>query len=448
MELKFNQGFNRILKNTGYLFSEKVFNLVFSTLVGIYVARYLGPNDYGLLQYSISFISIFIAFATLGTNQIVIRDLVRYPEKETDILGTTFLLMIISGFIFVIIAIIIGFILNTDSTTRILLIICSSTLIFQAFQVFDYWFQAKILSKYSSLVRSVSQIISSILKLIFILIGLNVVYLSLPILLVGLINGILWYFFFHRVRDGSINWNFDRQYAVRLIKDTWPLILAGLSVAVYMRIDQIMLKNMVDSVAVGNYAVAVKLSELWFFIPLTITSSVFPVLVKDRNFDNVKYYNRLQYLFDFMAGLALVIAIPITYFSNDIILLIFGSDYLLAGEVIAIHILGGVFVTLGVTRSNWIINENLQIYGMIFTLTGAILNIILNLLLIPEFGVEGAAISTIISQGFSAWILAICFGKTRNIFLMQSRSILKAILFIPFFISMKRLSFELKNNEK
>jgi O-antigen/teichoic acid export membrane protein len=242
------------------------------------------------------------------------------------------------------------------------------------------------------------------------------------------------------------NWGFDPDYAKGLLKDSWPLILSGLSVAVYMRIDMVMLKSMVDANTVGNYAAAVHVSELWYFIPMAVASSVFPSIIKSKKDSIEKYHRRLQYLYDVMAGMAIVIAIPMTFLSDFVIQLLFGTEYALAGGVLAVHIWAGIFVFLGVARSKWIINENYQFYGMLFTIVGALSNVALNLWLIPLLGIMGAAWATVISYIISAWATGIFIKETRVAFFMQGKAMLRAVMVIPAYHSIKSIYREAKNN--
>ena len=436
----FSAGFKKILSNTGYLFGEKVFNMVLSLLVGIWVARYLGPEEFGLWQYSNSLVGLVTAVATLGTTNIVIRDLVDQPEEEeARILGTSFVLMLGAGLVTAIIIVGVGFWLNNETVTRWLVVIASVNLILNAFNAFDYWFQSKVLSKYSVYARTTAQIVVSVLKVLFILLSLSVIYIAVTVVVGGVVRIIVWLYSYELEEKKVSKWGFDPKYAKRLLKDSWPLILSGLSVAVYMKIDQVMLKNMVNVNAVGNYAVAVRVSELWYFIPATIASSVFPSIINSKKDSIEKYHRRLQYLYDVMAGVAIAIALPMTFLSDFIINLLFGSEYALAGGVLAIHIWAGIFVFLGVVRVKWIINENYQFYGMICTISGAISNVILNIWLIPIMGIMGAAWATVISQAIAAWILGYFIPKLRISSYMMFKSIYSSILVYPVYNSIKAI---------
>ena len=440
MKNNYSSGFKKILSNTGYLFGEKVFNMALSLLVGIWVARYLGPDELGLLRYAQSFVGLFIAVASLGTTQIVIRDLVNEPEEsEGRILGTSFFLMLVAGVITALLVIGIGVWQNNDTLTISLIVIASVNLIFQAFDVFDYWFQSKVLSKYSVYARTIAQITISIIKVILILFSLSIIYFALTMIAAGIIQSVVWAAYFQKQKKSTMNWKFDAEYAKSLLKNAWPLIISGISVAIYMKIDQVMLKSMVNANAVGNYSVAVTVSQLWYFIPLTITSSVFPSIIQSKK-DNVeKYYRRLQYLYDVMTAIAVAIALPMTFLSNFVILSLFGPEYTQAGVVLAIHIWAGVFVFLGVVRNRWIINENYQFYGMIFTISGAVANIAMNIWLIPIYGITGAAWATLVSQALSAWFIALFFDKTRLAFKMHLRAIFNALLIYPVIKSLTKI---------
>ncbi len=447
MHPEFSSGFKKILSNTGYLAGEKVFNMILSLLVGIWVARYLGPEDYGLWQYASSLVGLVTALATLGTTQIVIRDLVNEPkENEGSILGTSFLLMIVAGSITAIAIIGIGFWFNDESVTRWLIVISSVNLILISFNAFDYWFQSKVLSKYSVFARTGANLMASVLKVLFIILTLSVIYFALAVIIGAVVKIIIWLYSYKKENRNIYSWNFDANYAKEILKDSWPLIISGLSVAIYMKIDQVMLKSMVDASAVGNYAVAVKISELWYFIPIAIASSVYPTIIKSKKENIEKYYKRLQYLYDMMAGMAVVIAVPMTFLSNPLIKVLFGPDYSMAGGVLAIHIWAGIFVFLGVARSKWIINENYQFYGMIFTISGAISNVILNIWLIPLLGIIGAAWATVISYIISAWASSFFISKTRIAFKMQGKSIIKAFMIVPVYQSLKHIYNESKKD--
>jgi O-antigen/teichoic acid export membrane protein len=208
------------------------------------------------------------------------------------------------------------------------------------------------------------------------------------------------------------------------LRDSWPLIFGSIAASIYMRIDQVMIKEMLDAEAVGQYAAAVRLSEAWYFIPVVISASLFPAIINAKKVSEKLYYERLQKLYDLMVWTALAIAIPMTFMSDWIVELLYGEKYYQAGSVLMIHIWAGVFVFLGVASGKWLLNENLQKIAFYRTFYGMLINISLNYLLIPKFGIIGAAISTTISYMFAGYLLDISNKKTKQMFFMKTKTIL------------------------
>ena len=207
------------------------------------------------------------------------------------------------------------------------------------------------------------------------------------------------------------------------MRDSWPLILSGIVVSIYMKIDQIMIKEMLDAEAVGQYAAAVRLSEAWYFIPGVIAGSLFPAIMNSKKISEELYYSRIQKLYNLVVWIAIVIALPITFLSDWIVELLYGSQYDQSGSVLMIHIWAGVFVFLGVASGKWFIIENIPLYALYRTIAGSFINIILNFFLIQEHGIVGAAYATLISQLIASYLFNAINKKTRYTFVMQTRTI-------------------------
>ena len=188
---------------------------------------------------------------------------------------------------------------------------------------------------------------------------------------------------------------------------------------IYMRIDQIMIQEMLGEREVGLFSAAVRISEVWYFIPMIITASLFPSIVNAKKISEELYYARLQRLYTFMVWLAIAIALPMTFLSDWLVTLLYGESYREAGQVLMVHIWAGVFVFLGVASGRWLISENLQWIAFYRTFSGAIINIILNFVLIPIYGLIGAAIATVIAQTMAAFVCDILSKKTRMAFFMK-----------------------------
>jgi O-antigen/teichoic acid export membrane protein len=421
-----SEGFKKYFFNTSWLFFEHIVRLVVALFISVYVARYLGPDQYGLLNYSISFVTLFSAIATLGLDQIVIRDLVKDRNKRDSLLGTAFVLKL-SGAVFVIAILAIGVqFTSNDLFTNLLIFIIAAGTLFQSMNVVDFYYQSKVQSKFSVQVKFWTIMGISLLKVYSIYIGAPLLWFAFLVLLENIILAGGFFLIYNSKGLSIFSWHFDLDMAKSLLKSSWPLIFSGIVISLYMKIDQVMIKEMLDSQAVGIYASAVKLSEAWYFVPMIISSSLFPAIIESKKISEKLYYERLQKLYDLLFIVALSIIIPTTLLSNWVIDIFYGQAYFGAGAVLSIHIWAGLFVFLGVARSKWILTENLQKYSFLYYSIGAVSNIALNLYLIPIHGINGAAFATLISQ-FIAVILGPFFIKQTRI---SAYMLLKSIFFV------------------
>ena len=424
-KLKSNQGFMRYFKNTSWLFAEKILRMVVGLFVGIWAARYLGPEQFGLFSYAQAFVGLFAAIAGLGLDGIIVRELVKNPSKQAVLLGTAFYLKLI-GALLVLLALAGTVTLShQDSLTTWLIFIIASSTVFQSFNVVDFFFQAKVLSKYVVYANIISLLISSFVKIGLILTNASLIAFAWVILFDSVILMLGFVYYFQRHAKLNIKrLNFSKATAINLLKDSWPLILSGLVISIYMKVDQIMIKEMLDAEAVGQYVAAVRLSEAWYFIPMVIASSLFPAIINAKKVSKEIYYAQLQKLYDLMVWIAIAIALPMTFLSDWVIDLLYGVQYDQSGAILMIHIWAAVFVFLGVASSRWFIVENLQKYSLYRTLAGALINVMLNYILIPIYGIYGAAYATLASQVVASYLFNITNKKLRYTFLLQTNAIL------------------------
>lgn len=216
---------------------------------------------------------------------------------------------------------------------------------------------------------------------------------------------------------------FDKDAAKATLAESWPLLLSGLSIMIYMRIDQIMLGHMSGSADVGLYAAAVRISEVWYFVPVFFAQSAFPAIVRSKEEDPLLYGKRLQNMFSFTCVISYFMILPLTLFSKLIIVALFGTAYAASGSIVAVLVWAGLFVSLGVVQSSWLVNEGLTRLALYRTLFGAIANVILNLILIPVLGIMGAAIATVASYAMAAMFSNLFSEVTRPVFRMQLKGL-------------------------
>ena len=420
-----HKNFMKYFKNTSWLFGEKILRMIVALFVGVWVARYLGPEKFGLLSYAQSFVALFAVVASLGLDGLVVRELVKDESRAETLLGTSFFLKIFGAFsMLIFLAIALQFTSN-DFYTKALIFIIASASIFQSFNVVDFYFQSKVMGKYIVYANVISLLFSSVVKITLIISNSSLEAFVWVVLFdsIVLALGYLYYFFKHS--DFKIQkLIFSKSTAILLLKDSWPLILSGIVISIYMKIDQVMIKQLLGNEEVGQYSAAVRISEAWYFIPGVIASSLFPAIINAKKHSEELYYKRLQRLYNLMVWIAIAIAVPITFLSDSIINLLYGGQYNQAGGVLLIHIWSGIFVFLGVVSSQWLLTENLTKISMLNTAIGAIINVVLNLILIKKMGIVGAAWASLASYSLSAYFLLFFWKKTQKNFFLITKSLI------------------------
>jgi len=401
--LEGRQSLQDIISNTGWLFADKVLRMGMGLLVGVWVARYLGPEQFGLLSYTGAFVALFSAFANLGLDGIVVRNIVRNPSCRDETLGTAFVLKIIGGALTL--GLTTGAILllrPADTLTHWLVGITAAGMIFQAFDTIDFWFQSQVRSKYTVYAKNAAFLCVTLVKVVLILVKAPLVafaWAGLAEIALGAAGMAAAY----RVSGRKLKtWRASTHLARELLRDSWPLILSSVVIMIYMRIDQVMIGEMVGNTEVGVYSAAVRLAEVWYFIPMAVVSSVFPSVVEARAVGDALFYGRLQKLYNLMAFMAYIVAIPVTFIAGWVVEILFGAAYGKAGPMLALLIWAGLFTNLGVARSSFLTTMNWTRVHFITVSLGCLINVLLNLLLIPRFGGMGAVVASCIAYWFAA----------------------------------------------
>ena len=428
--LKSHPGVRRYGINTAWLFSEQVLRLIAGFFVGVWVARYLGPEKFGLFSYALAFVSIFQGIAKLGLDGIVVRDLVQESEKRDVYLGTSFWLKLIGGVITFLVIVIILFIQSISTysfftETNIYILIIAFGIIFQSFEVIDFYYQATVQAKYISIRRIIQLILSSIIKIFLVLTGADLIWFVLASLFDIISLSIMGWLIYRSQGLPNFVRYFDIEIGKKLLKDSWPLLLSSIAISIYMRIDQVMIKNMLGDREVGLYSAAMRLVEVWYFIPMIITQSVFPAIVSRYN-DKQEFYRRLIILSAVMGYLGLFMSVILNLSSYFIIKILYGEKFLDAASILSIlsFIIFISFWMSGVSRRQAI---DMQKFALFATTLSAISNIILNLIFIPLYGVKGAAVASVLNQFIAGPFFAFVHPKVRENFYI----VLKGLL-LPF----------------
>ncbi len=412
----------KAMSNTGWLFGDHAVRMGVGLIVSVWLARYLGPEQFGLFSYAIAFVALFGAVAGLGLGGIVVRDLVRAPEIANDTLGTSFLLQIIGGLLAFFLAVVAIFITRPDDQLSILMVtVLGFAMVFKSTEVVKYWFESQVQSKYSVWVENSAFLLFACVKVVLILGQASLMafvwtlFAEGVVVAAALLGVYVW-------RGGHLNeWRSSQIRAKTLLKDSWPLIVSGLAVIIYMRIDQIMLGQMLGNESVGIYSAAVRISEVWYFIPMAIVASVFPFLMQNQ--DQAVFVKNFQRLFDLMFAISFPMTLLIATFSSLIIRFMFGVEYQDASSVLSVYAWAILFAFLGVPAGRWYLYADMQKLALVRTTLGAVVNVLLNMVLIPLYGSVGAAYATLVAIVISNVLFNALDGRTRHLFVMQIRAL-------------------------
>jgi PST family polysaccharide transporter len=419
-------GVRRILSNTGWLAGDRLIRLGVGLFVTSWVARYLGPGQFGLLNYAVAFVFLFSILGALGLDSIVIRGLVQDPAAKDRLLCTAFCVKFTGGLLGYSLAQATLFFSHADRTTTALIAIIGLGTLVQATDVVDYWFQSQVKAKWSVLAKNTAFFAITAFKIALLTLHAGIIWFGVSALLEIAMGACGMIFFLIRLGEAPATWKFDPQLARRLLSQSWPLFLSGISVMVYMRIDQVMLEKMCGQSAVGLYSAAVRISELFYFVPTALASSILPSIVRSRALSKEIYLGRIQKYFNLSALMAVAVAVPISLGSNLIIGTLYGAQFHGVATILTVHVWASLFVFMGVARGQYLLAEGKVVFLMIATASGAVTTILLNLLLIPRFGVFGSAYATVAAYCVSDLLSSFCYKGTFQTGIMQ----LKA-LFVP-----------------
>lgn len=410
------------ISNLGWLLADRSMRLGVGLIVGVWIARYLGPQKFGLLSYATAFAALFGAFSTLGLDGIVIRELAKYPERKNVLMGSAFVLKLLGGVTALIIAFLcISILSHGDKLTIWLVSLAASAFVFQSLNVIDMFFQAKVQSRYSVFALNGAFICITLVKVLLLLNSASLIYFAWAAL--GEIAlGMLLLLVAYRANHNEIRlWRYDRGTAGELLGSSWPLIFGSIALLIQARIDQVMLGQMISNEEVGQYSAAMRLIEVFAFVPVIIVSTLSPHVAKAKATSETLYRKRLLEVYRAMTITFILVAVPIFLFGERIVLLVFGSAYKEAGFLLSLFAVRLFFANFGVAKTLFLTNENLFRYSLVTSIIGAVVNIAGNYMLIPRFQSEGAIISTMVSYSITTFGMDIFYARTRvNLRLMIS----------------------------
>ena len=414
----------KVVKNLIWAVAGKITTLLGSLLVGILVARYLGPQQYGLMNYVFSYVMLFQVFATFGLDNIEIREEAKNPENKDKIIGTAFCLKIAFAILTIGAIILISELSEADALTRWMIYIYSLSIVMNTFSVIRNHFTALVWNEYIVKTEILRTIIGAGVKIVLLLIhaplwGFICATLFDTILLAG------GYITSYRRKIGLISlWKFDKPTAFYLIKQSFPLLLSGAAIIIYQKIDQVMLGNMIDKQSVGFYSVAGKFTELCIFVPTILSQTITPILVKLYENNVTEYKNKAQSFMNLTIWGTVVGCLIICLIASPLIRYTFGIQYLYSIPILQIMVFKVVGYAQAQASGAMIVVENKHKYVVIRNIIGCIMCVVLNCLLIPIYGVIGAAISSVLTAICTGYLSHLIIPQYKTILVMQTRAFL------------------------
>lgn len=423
-----------IIRNIYWSLIGKVVNLLAALLVGIFVARYLGPKQYGLMNYVVSFVSLFLILATFGFDNIEIREEAKNTEEKDCIIGTTFLIRLILSIITITIISVAAYINETDCYTFILILVYSISVLITPFNVIRNHFTALVQNEYIVKVGIFSTLISCAIKVILLFHHASLIWFVISLVFDTFVLA-LGYCYTYNKKIGKIrNWKFQTKWAKLMLKQSFPLLLSGAAAMIFLQIDQVMIGNMIDKPTVGYFSVASKFVEVSIYLPTIIIQTISPVLIRIKKENFTKYKEKAQYYMDIITWASFFTSIIICCISYYLVDFTFGDAYLPA--VIPLQILSFklIGVSLNIVSGQILIIDEKQKYFVIRSLCGCIVCVLFNYLCIPHYGISGVALVAIATQFAAGYIIHAFIPSYRYVFKMQTKTLLygwkSSVLFI------------------
>lgn len=390
----------RYVPKAGWLLVDRIVRVIIAFGMAIWVARHFGPEKLGLYNYALSIVAFFSPIALFGIESLLIRDLVRKPGKELELLSSSFALRVCSGLFSVLCVVVVSIVMGAGHyELSIIALILSISSLFQAFYVLDCWFQVKQTTKEPSISRVLAYIISSAVKALIIIIDLDIMFLAYTVLIEVVFCSLFYSYYYHKetrkiISRAAVNLSQIKKY----IYEARSLVLTGLAISIYMRVDRIILGGLLDTRAVGLYSMAVQMTEIFYMIPITLTTLIYPKLIELQKSSPDLYETRLKQSLCVFIYASFVIVLIMFFLSDWFIGFMLGTDYKESADVLKIYIFNLPIVAFSAVFSHWYVlhyKTHISLYG---TLAGCVSSILLNMLFINEFGLVGAAYASVISM--------------------------------------------------
>jgi O-antigen/teichoic acid export membrane protein len=415
---------NKEILNSIWIMIERIFNMFISLVISMLTARYLGPSNFGILNYTASFVAFVTSIATLGMDGVVIKKIVQFEKETGKYLGSCICYRFFSAILSTVMITIVIYLLNPKDTIKIILVLIQSgQLIMKSIQILDSWFQRYLKSKYVSIGKIIACVIVSSYKIFLLITAKSLVWFAFSNVITEAVISFVLLFYYLKYEKQSLSFSIIKGYEV--LKESYHFILSGLMVAVYTQMDRIMIGQMLTDLDVGLYTTATSICGMWIFIPTAIITSFQPKIMELKfKKEEELYLEKLKQLYSCIIWLCIIVSFGVVIFAKILICILYGKAYLGAVVTLRIAIWFETFAMIGTARGIWILCEDKNRYVKYYLCIGAIVNLILNSLLIPKFGINGAAYATLVTQIITSLIAPLLFKET----MIHTKLVIEAFL--------------------
>lgn len=428
----------KVFANLFWAMTGKIVNMAGALLVGILVARYLGPSQYGLMNYVISYVTLFTIISNFGLDNIEIRELSRTPERKEYILGTCFRIRMFFATFALILVILSLILFNANTFTSCMILLYSVTLYTGSFNIIRNYFTSIVKNEYVVKSEITRTVIGACIKVVLLWIKAPLDYFIVATAFDTILVASGYCFSYKKTVGKVSEWKYDKTIVPYYIRESFPLVLSGAAVIVYQRIDQVMIGNMINNASVGYFATAGKFLDLVLFLPMVLTQTITPLLVKAKEKDKEEYERKKQQFVSIVVWISILLSVVVSLSAYWLIYFTYGEKYLMAVPILQIMAFKTVGMALSSSSGQIIIMEHIQKWAFIRNLLGCLICIGLNFLLIPQYGVIGSAWVTIITVAFTGCLANIFIPPYYKIMKIQLRALFtgwKDLLYIKTLIT-------------
>lgn len=427
--LRARPGLARILSNASWMMAEQVIRMAINLVVSVLIARHLGPEAFGHLSYALALTSLLAIVGTLGLNRICVRELVECgadADRRAMLLSNVYVMRCVMGAALTALCLVLAWTLGHSAP--LIVAILAPTLLFRPADTVELYFQSQTLAKNTTKARTVAFLAVTLIRLVLLKFDAGLIAFAIVAMAEVALGAAALLWIYHR-SGLSFRWDrLDRSQMLRLLKESWPEIIAGFSGLLFMRLDQLMLEYMAGPTQVGMFAVAARLSESWFFVPSAIVASTFPAIVRERDRNQALYLRRISQLMVALTAMSYGAALVTGLLSGPIVRTLYGAAFADAATILAIHIWCGLFVSFGLASGSWLMSERLVRLNLYRNMTGALINLCANFVLIPSYGAVGAAWGTLVSLAIAHFLFVCVHPQSRQIFFIQCQAlVLRAV---------------------